>query len=158
MADEQVAPPPVPQRSKKKLGILLIAVVVLAGAGGALFFLTRPQRAHASPEEARAPKAIFRLDEFVVNLADENDRAFLRIGIQLGLSQELPKGSEARMLELVPPIRDAVLGVLAQYKADDLLTTQGKESLKQAIVKAVNQRLPELGVQDVYFTEFLVQR
>ncbi|MBZ5631111.1 MAG: flagellar basal body-associated FliL family protein [Acidobacteriia bacterium] len=158
MADEQVAPPPVPESGRKKLKILLIAAVLLAGAGGALFYLTRPQPAHASPEETRAPKAVLHLDEFVVNLADENDRAFLRIGIQLGLAHELRKGGESKTLELVPPIRDAILGALTQHKADDLLTTQGKAALKQAIINAVNQRLPELGVQDVYFTEFLVQR
>jgi flagellar basal body-associated protein FliL len=48
--------------------------------------------------------------------------------------------------------------VLTAGKADALLTQEGKTQLKKNLVEALNHNVPELGVRDVYFTEFLVQR
>jgi len=47
---------------------------------------------------------------------------------------------------------------LTVCKAEALLTPSGKQQLKKNILDALNQNVPELGVRDVYFTEFLVQR
>jgi len=58
----------------------------------------------------------------------------------------------------VARIRDSILSVLTVCKADSLLTSEGKTGLKKNLVNALNQSVPELGVREVYFTEFLVQR
>ena len=55
-------------------------------------------------------------------------------------------------------IRDAILSVLTLCKANALLTPEGKADLKKNLVDSLNRKVPELGVKDVYFTEFLVQR
>jgi flagellar basal body-associated protein FliL len=39
-----------------------------------------------------------------------------------------------------------------------LLTPEGKADLKKNLVDSLGRKVPELGVKDVYFTEFLVQR
>ena len=59
---------------------------------------------------------------------------------------------------LVAEVRDTILSVLSEARVDDLLTAKGKAKLKQDLLQALQQRVPELAVEDVYFTEFLIQR
>jgi flagellar basal body-associated protein FliL len=47
---------------------------------------------------------------------------------------------------------------LTTCKADELLTADGKSQLKRNVLAAVQKHVPELGVREIYFTEFLVQR
>ena len=94
------------------------------------------------------------LETFVLNLSDPGQRSYLRVGIDLGLSRPLGK-AEAPPLG---PVRDTIIGVLGQAKAEDLITAEGKAKLKQDLLRALQNRVPELGVVEVYFTEFLIQR
>lgn len=63
------------------------------------------------------------------------------------------------MKEREPMIRDAVIRVLSSKKSTDVLTADGKESLKQELVEAINESLgfEEGPVQNVYFSEFIIQ-
>ncbi len=107
-----------------------------------------------------AVKAVMHLEPFVVNLADAEDNRFLRVGIDLGLGNPLPakegKGGEGEVP--VARIRDCILAVLTTWHSDALLAPEGKERLKDELVHALRDRVPELGVKEVYFTDFLVQR
>jgi flagellar FliL protein len=94
------------------------------------------------------------LETFVMNLADSDQRSYLRIGIDLGLNNAAKHGEELP----VARVRDTILGVLALAKVDDLLTAEGKNRLKQDLLHALTERVPDLGVEEVYFTEFLIQR
>jgi len=110
----------------------------------------------ASPNEA---KSLVHLESFVVNLADSDQSAFLKVGIDLGIGQvgkkepPIDKGSL-----LLAKIRDAVLSVLSTSQSADLLAPDGKAKLKQRLLEALRQQIPELPVKEIYFTEFLVQR
>lgn len=94
------------------------------------------------------------LETFVLNLGDLEQRSYLRVGIDLGLSHEIARGENAPVGE----VRDTILGVLAQSRVDDLLTAKGKLKLKDDLLHALQERIPRLGVEEVYFTEFLIQR
>jgi flagellar basal body-associated protein FliL len=94
------------------------------------------------------------LETFVLNLADQEQRSYLRVGIDLGLSEELKRGEQAPVAQ----VRDTILGVLAEGKVNDLLTPAGKTKLKENLLQALQRREPELGVEEIYFTEFLIQR
>jgi flagellar protein FliL len=144
---------------------LLIAMALLAVAGGggsAWFVLQRghtTEASHATSTTA-APKYLIHLEGFTVNLADPEETHFLRVTMDLGVDR-LPEGADKEKAAAVVPvgrIRDSVLSVLTACKADTLLTPEGKVQLKKNLVDALNRNLPELGVRDVYFTEFLVQR
>ena len=89
-----------------------------------------------------------------MNLADPGQRSYLRVGIDLGLERELGRGETAPVGE----VRDTILGVLAESRVDELLTAQDKTKLKTGLLRALQQRVPGLGVEEVYFTEFLIQR
>ena len=59
------------------------------------------------------------------------------------------------------PVRSAVLETLAQQDADFINTPQGKVALRGALKKAINDVLSRRtgfgGVDDVYFTSFIIQ-
>jgi flagellar basal body-associated protein FliL len=94
----------------------------------------------------------FPLETFVVNLSG-GGRSYLRVGIALGLSH-----APARKEDLpVAIVRDTILSIISAVKPEELAQTEGKERLKGQILQALKDRLPHLGVEDVYFTEFLVQ-
>jgi flagellar FliL protein len=100
------------------------------------------------------------LESFVVNLADADGGRFLRLGIDLGLESPLPTAWGGEKGPGVPTarIRDSILAVLTTWRSDALLASDGKQKLKAELVRALREHVPELGVREVYFTDFLVQR
>ncbi len=135
----------------KKLLSLLLALGVALGVSGCKWL-------HAKDEkEAKPVLEVVHLETFVVNLVDENQHTFLRIGIDLGVVAEKKKEKEGEVRP-VSPIRDVILGVLIATKPDELMTTDGKEKLKERLLKALNDKLPEVQTKEVYFTEFLLQQ
>jgi flagellar FliL protein len=56
-------------------------------------------------------------------------------------------------------IRDAIIRVLSSKSKEQVLSTEGKEILKEELVEAINDAsgLDEPPVVAVYFTEFIVQ-
>jgi hypothetical protein len=57
----------------------------------------------------------------------------------------------------LPVINDIIITLLSTKKYDQIYTSEGKESLRQEIMQAVNTRLVDYKVIQVYFTEFVVQ-
>jgi flagellar FliL protein len=56
-------------------------------------------------------------------------------------------------------VKDSIIRVISSRHAEDLLTTEGKEKLKEDLIDAVNEAsgLEEPVVVGVYFTEFIIQ-
>jgi flagellar basal body-associated protein FliL len=139
-------------KKRGKFGFVVV-VLLLAGAG-VWFFIFRKDPSAAEAGAQPQVRSTLHLDTFVLNLSDPDQRSYLRVGIDLGLNREEKRGEVAPIAE----VRDTILGVLAQGKVDELLTATGKTKLKQELLAALQQRLPQLGVEEVYFTEFLIQR
>jgi flagellar basal body-associated protein FliL len=133
-----------------RTGIALVAVALL-GLGGWLWMAHHSEAAAGGVPQV---KGALHLETFVLNLADPGQRSYLRVGIDLGLGRMLDKGEEAP----VGQVRDTILGVLAESRVDELSTAVGKEKLKEDLLHALQQRVPRLEVEEVYFTEFLIQR
>ena len=95
-----------------------------------------------------------------MNLADPEENRFLRVGIDLGLDRPLPgkEGIGGDGSAPVARIRDCILYVVSTWHSDALLAPDGKQKLKDEILRALHDRAPELGAKEVYFTDFLVQR
>ncbi len=147
------------QKSKdvphERRGRLFLILPFLALAGIALWLWTnRDSDSTASANPVSPVRSTLHLETFVLNLAGTEQRAYLRIGIDLGLNQETKQAEE-----IVPlaQVRDTILGVLGDAKVDDLLTAAGKTKLKQDVLHALQERLPQLRAEQVYFTEFLIQ-
>jgi flagellar FliL protein len=139
-------------------GSAVVAVILsLVAGGGFLWSRSRTDAASASRVDHQTKdqaKGSLHLETFVLNLADPGQRSYLRVGIDLGLAQPLAQGEEAP----IAPVRDTILGVLAESRVDELQTAKGKSQLKEEVLHALRERVPELKVEEVYFTEFLIQR
>jgi len=142
--------------------IVFSVLAVLLAALGTWFWAVRvnePTPSGAGP----TVKGTLHLETFVLNLADPDQRSYLRVGIDLGLGREVAKGngssnSNSKDAPPVAEVRDTILGVLGRCRVDELLTEAGKTKLKADLLHALQERLPGLQVQEVYFTEFLIQR
>ena len=137
-------------------GMLGWALIIALGSSGC-----KKSKAPTAPPAGKTEvKAVLHLEPFVVNLADSEDNCFLRIGLDLGLTNEL-SAKEAKGPEGNVPmarIRDCILSVVSAWTSDALLAPDGKQKLKDQLVKSLRARVPELGVQEIYFTDFLMQR
>jgi flagellar basal body-associated protein FliL len=139
-------------RARRGRGLaILVPIAILAGVG--VWFWTNRGNNNSSNDASRV-RSTLHLETFVLNLADADQRSYLRVGIDLGLSREA-KHDE---LSPVAEVRDTILGVLAEAKVDDLMTAPGKAKLKESLLHTLQERIPRLGVEEVYFTEFLIQR
>jgi flagellar protein FliL len=138
---------------RRRSGLALIIFVAVLAAVGAWFWTERGKESATAEAGQNSVKSTLHLESFVLNLADSDQRAYLRVGIDLGLNREAKRGEEAP----VARVRDAILGVLAEARGDDLMTAQGKNQLKADLLRTLQERVPELGVEEVYFTEFLIQ-
>jgi flagellar basal body-associated protein FliL len=148
------APSPVAAKPKSRTTVVLIALAVVAlGAGGIYFWLQADSPAKPA-ESAGGSHATLVLDTFVVNVSGSEQRAYLRVGITLALSRPLPRNKEEVPVAL---LRDTVLSVLSTVRAEQLVQAEGKRQLKGELLQALQERTPQLGIEDVYFTEFLVQ-
>jgi flagellar protein FliL len=161
---------PAPKKGGALKWVLIVVVLLLlagGGGGGYWYFVLRPQAAEAAdPAAEAAPKkkghdgggAALKFDPFVVNLADPGGVRYLRVGLSLVIA-----GNDAEAKELeegkvkLLRIRSAVLELLSQQLADEVVTTEGKQALKHAIEAQANTVLAPLEVTDVLFTEFVVQ-
>jgi flagellar FliL protein len=163
---------------KLPVGPLMIAVVVgivvaTAGAGGVIYLLARsgrlpvPVAAIAKPEPAgaSATHAVV-LESLLVNLADSGGNAYLRVGITLRVADVAEKSGAKKDEKAVDKmrkddeaaIRDTALEVLGRQNSEGLLAPDGKEKLKADLKAAMAKHNTDLKIEDLFFTEFLVQR
>jgi len=149
MPDVALAPPKMRRKNTKRLAL---AFALSLGAASVFFWL-RSQPSTSAAETAAAESTLA-LETFVVNLNASGQRAYLRVGITLGLARPMPRNADAVPMALV---RDTILSVLATAQPETLLGLEGKRELKDELLKALQDRVPTLGVENVYFTEFLVQ-
>jgi flagellar FliL protein len=113
--------------------------------------------AEAPVEEEKKPGAAVALEPFVVNLADPGGTRFLRVTISLIVEDE-HHAAEMGENELVKMrVRSAILELLAMQTADVLVTPDGKAALKKAIAESASHAVEDLHIQDVLFSEFVVQ-
>lgn len=159
------------------MAVVVAVLVAVASLSGALYWMTRTgklpggggvQKVEAATQTPAPTTHDVSLEPLLVNLADEGGRAYLRIAVTLSLADALPaKGAKAKeektakgkeVVEHEAAIRDAALQVIGSEKAESLLALDGKERLKARLRKALVERVPEVKVTDLYFTEFLVQR
>jgi flagellar basal body-associated protein FliL len=149
MAEAQTTRVPSATKARMGLGAVLCVTAALIGTG--IFFLMRP--AHFTNAGASGGSVAYTLplETFIVNLGD--GRSYLRVGVAIGLARAPGRKDDLP----VALVRDTILSVLSTVKADQLTQAEGKSKLKAEILQALKDRAPQLGVEDVYFTEFLVQ-
>ena len=174
MAEEEEKEEGKDEKKGKKSPVLLIVIVVVAvllivaialfafmltgsdePAGGGAGKAQSMQREGAgrNPDMANVGPMV-EMDDFTVNLLNENGKRYLRTKISLELD------SEDLMPEIdkkVPVLRDIIIQILASKQVEEITTKDGKERLKDELVKALNRALIVGQIKNIYFTTFVIQ-
>jgi flagellar FliL protein len=97
---------------------------------------------------------IYPLDTFIVNLADEGGKRYLRVTMNLELTQNKFEG---QMEHRLPQVRDSILTILPTKRFDDIHTAEGKTLLRNEIIAKLNSLFGGENIANIYFTEFVIQ-
>ena len=100
-------------------------------------------------------KTVIEIQPFILNLADKDDNRFLRLGLSIGVGDE---GDEKPDQVFITRVRNAVLAVLMTKSSAEILTPEGKATLRKELLKAVRTVTNEPPILAVYITELIVQR
>jgi flagellar FliL protein len=151
--------------SKKVLIIIIAVAVLFVGMVGAGFFILwnkisqvplDPSKVAEVPvkEDENVIGPLYTLDTMIVNLADQGGKRYLRVTMALELSDS---ESVATIESRLPQVRDAVLMILPTKTYDDVSTTDGKIALRNQVMEKINTLMTKGRVNNIYFTEFVVQ-
>ena len=152
--------------SNKVIVLVAFLILVMIGMCGGIFMIwakltALEARANNTviqngqgQETQQAPGTIFPLDTFIVNLADEGGKRYLRVTMDL----ELTAGTVVDDLKKrLPQMRDSILVVLPSKRFEDIRTVEGKASLRNEIIANLNGLFGHESISNIYFTEFVVQ-
>jgi flagellar protein FliL len=178
-AKQKASAEPASKKSGVSRLLIIAGLIVVVGGGGAAAYFT--MRAPAATEEAedrdtsekhdqasatskkkkkkkkKTESGLLSLEPFVVNLADPGGGRFLRVSTRLVLDSPEEAERIQKDAVLLVRVRSTILELLTQQKADELVTSEGKATLKTAIAEHLEPLLEEAEVEDVLFADFVVQ-
>jgi flagellar FliL protein len=94
-------------------------------------------------------------EDFRVNTADKEETHFIKLKLSLGFEQ----GNKALSTELAqrtPQLRNIINLILAGKTKEELSTIEGQLELREEIKASINHVLSEGKIEEVYFSEFIV--
>lgn len=175
-------PEAAPQKKRGLMKVLLIGlgaiILVGGGAGGAIYAsragliggskaedphagkprLVKREGAGAASGKAGYEPTYFEIEKnFTANLRDADGFMQVALGISTYYDSKVIDNIKRHDL----PIRSAVLMTLADQSVDVISTPEGKKQLQKALKDTINRVLQEKegfgGIDDVYFTSFVIQ-
>ncbi len=156
----------------KKLSKMILLFIIIGIVAFSMSYLIKevkvdhskslPQkRVSKGPGYHRVPiidwkdRTIVHLGDFTTNTSmTDNKRKFVKTKITVKTSNE-EVGEEIKLRNVI--IRDAVIKALSSKRFDEIGTADGKLRLKETIGESINKIITEGSVNEVYFTEFIVQ-
>jgi flagellar FliL protein len=97
---------------------------------------------------------MYSLDKFIVNLFSDSGGRYLRAAVNLELSSA---EFQPEVDKKQPLIRDIIIKTLSAKSYEEISTIRGKEVLKDEIVVELNGIFTDGTVENIFFTEFVVQ-
>lgn len=142
-----------------------IGLIVAASVGGTLFYSTRAEQmmsgevsTPAAKPEPPAKPIFTPLEPFTVTLRTERSQRILYVAVTLRLEDE---ASRRLVVEYMPEVRDRILRVLSEQKAEHIQTPEGRASLVALIDRTIEEPYqPQPNgprVNAVLFTAFVIQ-
>ncbi len=160
--NKQAAAEEKPKSSKKWIVVAAATMVVVVSCSLILLFPNllgfgkafahRDQKKSNGVEQVRS---VLILEPFLVNLADAEEVRFLKATFQLGLAGD--PSEDAKNAVIIAAVRDSIISLLSSKTADQILTSSGKEKLREEIRVRINSISPKLKVLEVYIVDFVVQ-
>ena len=148
-------------RGAKKIILILVigALVVCFGLYclpklGVGFEGLHKQPASKNNEQRVKQTYSTKLESFIVNLADNNYRRYLKVTITLNYTET---SLEEEIQQKNYQIRDVIIGVLRSKLETDLSTAAQTEQLRKELVSAINKILVQGNINGLYFEDFLIQ-
>lgn len=149
----------------------------LLGGHGATVAAASQPTVEPTPEPLKPGQGVmFNMSTKIINLADPSGRKYIRLTIVLefappkeattakssgsGHGAEAASATDdfaAQINARMPIMDDAVITLLSTKSFDELYTAEGKERLRQELMQAIAERVPEYSLISIYFTEFVVQ-
>jgi len=150
---------------KMMIIIIIVAVLVLGVMGGGFFMLSQQINKIASragqpvvqqkiEKQSDAPGVMYSLKKFIVNIADPGQDRFLSVKMDLEVRN---KAAAEKIDSQLPKVRDAILTILPTKRSEELQSIKGKNILRDEIIKKLNTLLNANLVENIYFTEFVIQ-
>lgn len=164
-----------PKKKKKspvlKIILIIFGILILGAAvAGATVYFTKGKSSSgdaASQEAAKDAAAVnkdsqaiyYAIDPaFVVNFADKNQMRFLQVTMEV---MAYDQSAIDAVKQHLPVIRNNLVMLLSSQDAKTLFSLEGKQHLRQEclqeIQKVLMERTGRKGVEDVYFTSFVMQ-
>jgi len=151
----------VPVTSRKRLIIMIAAVLALISGGAAWYFMQQeyaPDKKEAKLKEVAKTPIFVTMDTFTVNLQDKPEERLLQLDVSLQVDS--PEVAELLKVQM-PAVRNRLLMLLANKKATEISTTEGKKQLSSQIADEVRKPFvagtkPQK-VLGVFFTSFVIQ-
>lgn len=155
----------------KKIIILVLAVLLLVGAsiGGTLFatgfFDPKPEETEEAAaaeieEEEQAPAQYYQIKpSFIVNYQSHGRQRYLKVDVAMMTRDD---DVYAAFDEHAPLIKSRMLAIFGAEVYEDMQTHEGKELLRQKILKSLSDTMAEETgkkgvVEQVLFTNFVMQ-
>ena len=157
--------------------VIVLLVVILIGGGATAFLLlggsheeaaaatadTTHQEVKAEKKKSTSSKKstdhlaigpMYPMAQFVVNLLSESGNRFLKVAVDLELSD--PK-LQPEMDHKKSLIRDIIIRTFSSKTFEEISTLKGKDKLKDEVLDKINENLSDGQVKNIYFTDFVVQ-
>ena len=153
--------------------VIVLLVVLLVGGGAATFLLLGghgEESAKAAPAQQEVVKTekksskkstdhlvigpMYPMAQFVVNLLSESGNRFLKVAVDLELSDPKLQPEMDRKKSL---IRDIIIRTFSSKTFEEISTLKGKDKLKDEVLDKINENLSDGQVKNIYFTDFVVQ-
>ncbi len=102
-------------------------------------------------------KHVMELQPFILNLADTDENRYLRLAVSVGLGGEVNPEEKPDPL-FIARLRNALLAVLMTKSSADVLSIEGKVTLRKELLKAAKKVIEEPEIETIYITELIVQK
>ena len=107
----------------------------------------------------------------IINLVDPGGRRYIRLTVVAEFAPDNPEfetlpeeekiayetAFEEKLNSRLPIMDDTVITLLSTKTYEDLYTSEGKEKLRLEIMEILSEKLVDLHLLAIYFTEFVVQ-
>ncbi|MGM0535179.1 MAG: flagellar basal body-associated protein FliL [Pseudomonadota bacterium] len=152
--------------SRKLLWSMMVLLILSSSAAAVALYMVFNQPDSETQSAANAQVApeqktpiFLPIEPFTVNLADDDyGPRLLYTGLSLKLDDE--QGKEI-LEEHMPQVRSRLLTLFSGKQASELTSPGGKQRLAEEVIAALeapmSENQPDLTIDDVLFTEFIVQ-
>ncbi len=137
--------------------IVLLSLIIVGGAAFGGMYFAGKNGSSTTAKSAKAeevPELTYSLDEFLVNLSDEDGRRYLKVKVFIGYEDN--KNLTVELDAKKPIIRDVVNTSLRAKKTTDFSAT-GVDTIKNELIASINPVLTKGKISHIYFNDILVQ-